>query len=92
VSLRFTWDRQKAASNLAKHRVSFSEAMTAFEDPLSLTVPDPDHSEHETRFVLVGMTRWRRTVVVVHTELADNVRILSARLASRAERKAYEER
>jgi uncharacterized DUF497 family protein len=64
--------------------------MTAFEDPLSLTVPDPDHSE-QPRFVLVGVTRWRRTVVVVHTEEADNVRIVSARLASRAERKAYEE-
>jgi len=66
--------------------------MTAFEDPLSLTVPDPDHSEHESCFVLVGVTPWRRTVVVVHTEEADNVRIVSARLASRAERKAYEER
>lgn len=65
--------------------------MTAFEDPLSLTVLDPDHSEGEARFVLVGMTRWRRTVVVVHTEQADNVRILSARIASRAERKTYEE-
>jgi uncharacterized DUF497 family protein len=65
--------------------------MTAFEDPLSVTVPDPDHSEGEARFVLVGMTRWQRTVVVIHTEQADNVRILGARLASRAERKAYEE-
>lgn len=91
MGLVFTWDLRKAAANLAKHGVSFREAVTAFLDPLSLTIPDPDHSENEPRFVLIGVTRWGRTVVVVHTEEGDNVRILSARSASRRERKTYEE-
>ncbi|MEO8349291.1 MAG: BrnT family toxin [Acidobacteriota bacterium] len=91
MSLKFRWGAGKSLSNLAKHGVSFSEATTAFYDPLSLTIPDPDHSEGETRFVLIGVSVRERTLVVVHTEEGDNVRIVSARRATRAERKAYEE-
>ena len=89
--LRFDWDPDKAASNEQKHGVSFSEAATAFGDPLSITVPDPDRSEGEARFVLVGLTYLGRLVVVAHAEIDDSIRIISARSASRAERKIYEE-
>jgi uncharacterized protein len=89
--LRFDWDPDKAASNEQKHGVSFSEAATAFGDPLSITVPDPDRSEGEARFVLVGLTYSGRLVVVAHAEIGDSIRIISARSASRTERKIYEE-
>lgn len=68
MSLIFQWNKDKAASNLEKHGVSFEEAATAFGDALSMTIPDPLHSEGETRFLLIGMTRARRIVVVAHTE------------------------
>jgi len=92
VGLTFEWDDKKAAANLRKHGVSFEEAVSAFGDPLSLTIPDPEHSEAEERCVLLGMTERRRLVVVVHTEQADTVRLMSARLATPAERRDYEER
>jgi uncharacterized DUF497 family protein len=91
MSLQFTWDPQKAASNLRKHKVGFPEAATAFADPLSLTIPDPDHSVGEERFVLIGQSERRRLVVVAHVERGDLIRIISARLATRRERKTYEE-
>jgi uncharacterized DUF497 family protein len=89
--LRFDWDPDKAASNEQKHGVSFSEAATAFGDPLSITVPDPDRSEGEARFVLVGLTYLGRLVVVAHAEIDDSIRIISARSATRAEREIYED-
>jgi uncharacterized protein len=91
MSLQFTWDPQKAASNLRKHKVGFPEAATAFADPLSLTIPDPDHSVGEERFVLIGQSERRRLVVVAHVERGDLIRIISARLATRRERRTYEE-
>jgi uncharacterized DUF497 family protein len=91
MSLQFTWDPQKAATNLRKHKVGFPEAATAFADPLSLTIPDPDHSVGEERFVLIGQSERRRLVVVAHVERGDLIRIISARLATRRERKTYEE-
>ena len=91
MGLTFEWDDKKAAANLRKHGVSFEEAASAFGDPLSLTIPDPEHSEAEERCVLLGMTERRRLVVVVHTEQADTVRLMSARLATPAERHDYEE-
>jgi uncharacterized DUF497 family protein len=91
MSLQFTWDPQKAASNLRKHKVGFPEAATAFADPLSLTIPDPDHSVGEERFVLIGQSKRRRLVVVAHVERGNLIRIISARLATRRERKTYEE-
>lgn len=93
MALRFSWDPSKAASNLRKHGVSFEEAVTAFGDPLSLTIPDPKHSESEDRFVLLGLSANSRLLVVVHAERGDDddIRIISARLASRRERIQYEE-
>lgn len=88
--MRFEWDPEKARRNVAKRGVSFEEVATAFGDPLSLTILDPDHSEEEDRFVLLGQTYTGRLVVVVHTDRGENVRIISARLATRRERKAYE--
>jgi uncharacterized protein len=66
MNLRFTWDPRKAAANLKKHRVGFPEAATAFADPLSITIADPDHSAGEERFILIGQTDRRRLVVVAH--------------------------
>jgi uncharacterized protein len=91
MSLQFTWDPRKASSNLRKHGVGFPEAATAFADPLSLTIPAPDHSVGEERFVLIGQSERRRLVVVAHVERGDLIRIISARPATRHERKTYEE-
>jgi uncharacterized DUF497 family protein len=89
--MKFEWDLAKAKSNLSKHGVSFEEAATIFGDPLSLTIPDPGHSEQENRFVTIGVSSKLRTVVVVQTDRGDAVRIISARLATTRERKDYEE-
>jgi uncharacterized DUF497 family protein len=91
MPLTFVWDPRKAASNLRKHGVSFEEATTAFADPLSLTIPDPDHSESEERYVLVGLSNMARLMVVVHAETGETIRIISARSASALERRKYEE-
>jgi uncharacterized DUF497 family protein len=85
----FKWDPAKAERNLAKHGVSFEEAVTAFSDPLSLTVFDPDHSADEDRYVLQGVSSLGRLLVVVHTTQAERLRIISARLATRRERRSY---
>ncbi|HEU4430674.1 MAG TPA: BrnT family toxin [Myxococcota bacterium] len=87
----FEWDAAKAVSNIRKHGVTFEEAVTAFGDPLSRTVSDPDHSEEEDRFILIGRSRGDRLVVVVQTERADRIRIISARLASKREKREHEE-
>ena len=89
--LRFDWDPDKVAANEEKHGVRFSEAATAFGDPLSITIPDPEHSEGEARFILVGLSYLGRLVVVAHAENEDSIRIISARLATRAERRSYEQ-
>ena len=89
--LHFDWDPEKADSNVRKHGVTFAEAATAFGDPLSITIPDPDHSVGEARFILSGVNFEGRLVVVVHTEVRESIRIISARLATRAERKSYEQ-
>ena len=91
MSLQFTWDPRKAAANLRKHGIGFPEAATAFADPLSLTIADPDHSVGEERFVLIGQSERRRLVVVAHVERGELIRIISARPATRPERKTYEE-
>jgi uncharacterized DUF497 family protein len=88
--LRFEWDTAKSASNFEKHAVSFSEAMTVFGDPLEVTVRDPDHSESEFRFLSIGMSHLGRLLVVSYTEREERIRIISAREASRKERREYE--
>jgi len=91
MPLSFEWDERKAKSNLAKHGVSFEEASTVFGDPLSLTILDPAHSQGEDRSIVLGQSHQRELLVVVHTERGDHIRIISARRASRRERKSYEE-
>ena len=91
MPLSFQWDENKARTNLAKHGVSFEEAATVFGDRLSLTIPDPAHSQAEDRSIVLGQSHQRKLLVVVHTERGDNIRIISARRASRGERKSYEE-
>jgi len=91
MPLSFEWDEKKAKSNLAKHAVSFAEATTVFGDPLSLTIPDPAHSQVEDRFVIVGSSHRLKLLVLVHTERGDHIRIISARRASKRERRSYEE-
>lgn len=89
--MEFEWDPQKAARNLGKHKVSFSEAATVFEDELSFTVPDPDHSEGERRFITLGRSTRGRFLMVAHAERNDRLRLISARVLTRSERKAHEE-
>lgn len=88
--LIFEWDFKKAKTNLEKHGISFEEASTAFRDPLSLTIDDPLHSRDEERLVLIGMSYNNYLLIVVHTERGDNIRIISARKATKKERKYYE--
>jgi len=91
MALVFEWDNRKARQNLGKHGVSFEEAATVFGDPLSLTITDPVHSDHEERFIIIGESIQGRLLVVVHTERGDNIRIISVRVATPRERSAYEE-
>ena len=86
------WDPEKAEANQRKHGVSFDEALTAFRDPRSLTIHDPDHSDAEDRFVLLGMSDRGRLLVVIHTERNDRLRLISAPPANRREHMTYAER
>lgn len=89
--MTFEWDPLKAKSNLAKHGVDFREAATVFGDALSLTVVDADHPAGEQRYVTMGMSHLQRILVVAHTEDRNRIRIISARRATRRERRAYEQ-
>ena len=91
MEYNFEWDPRKAEANLKKHGVSFEEAITAFGDPLSMNMSDPDHSEGERRFIVLGNSVRSRPVVVSYTERPRRTRIISARLATRQERRQYEE-
>lgn len=86
----FEWDDGKAISNFADHGVSFEEAVTVFGDPLATTVPDPDHSDEEERWLTTGVSSRQRTVIVWHTDRGESVRLIGAREASPRERRAYE--
>ena len=88
--LTFEWDKNKARSNSHNHKVTFDEASTVFKDSLSLTIGDPLHSRDENRSVLVGMYYKNRLLVVIHTKRGNNIRIISARKASKKERSLYE--
>ncbi len=88
--LSFEWDLKKAESNEQKHGISFHEASTVFADSLSLTIGDPLHSDDEKRFIIIGMSYRNRLLTVVHTECDDNIRIISARKATKKERLYYE--
>ncbi len=89
MNLIFEWDEDKARRNEAKHGVSFHEGKTVFNDPFAVTVPDPDHSEHEDRWLDIGFTSRGRLVVVWYTERNDRIRIIGCRKATRDERSCY---
>ena len=89
--MQFEWDPRKAAINLRDHGLSFEEAATALEDELALTGDDPDHSIDEARQITFGVSSAERLLVVSYTERGERIRIISARLATRSERKLYEE-
>jgi uncharacterized DUF497 family protein len=89
--MRFAWNEKKAAGNLVKHGISFEEATTVFDDPLSNAFPDTDHSVEEQRFVIIGSSEQGRILVVAHTDDGELVRLISAREATHGERESYEE-
>ena len=86
----FEWDAKKASNNLKKHDVSFEEGATIFNDPLIITILDPYHSEHEERYISIGISVQGRLLVVIHTERNGRIRLISSRKATNAERKTYE--
>ena len=87
----FEWDPHKAGANLEAHGVSFEEAATVFDDRLADTYEDPDHSDSEQRFLTFGTSRQQRALVVAHCDRGDRVRIISARLMTRREKRQHEE-
>jgi len=89
--MEFEWDPRKSNANFKKHGISFHEASTIFGDPLSITFDDPDHSVGEHRFLTFGHSIVKHLLVVVHTERHGKTRIISARCATRQERKIYED-
>ena len=91
MSYKFDWDPPKAVRNLKDHKVAFEEASTVFGDPLAMLMDDPDHSEDEERYLLLGMSVRRRLLVVSFVERPPLTRLISAREATRHERRQYEE-
>jgi uncharacterized protein len=91
VAFRVEWDPVKAELNRRAHGVSFDEAVTVLEDPLSMTWRDPDHSETESRFLTIGLSSRGRILMVAHTDRGQAIRLITARRATRGERKVYEE-
>lgn len=89
--MKFEWDPKKALSNLRKHKVSFEEASRTLSDPMAATGADPDHSIGEFRYITFGVSERGRLLVVAHTERGESIRIISARIAGKGERKIYEE-
>ena len=90
MALEFEWDPRKAAASLVKHKVSFDEAATVFGDPLGLIVHDARHSMDEDRFVLLGLSEFHHLLAVMYTDRGEAIRLISARKATRRERKNYE--
>lgn len=92
--MRFVWDPRKARENSRKHGVTFEEAQTVFLDDYAVLIADPDHSEVEDRFLLLGVSSHLRVLVVCHChrEAEDLIRLISARKADRSERRQYNER
>jgi uncharacterized protein len=96
MELIFEWDENKAKQNLRKHKVSFEEAKTVFNDPLLITFPDEYHSDEEERYLSIGLSARDKILLVVHTEQEENekvviIRIISCRRATVSERRTYEE-
>jgi uncharacterized DUF497 family protein len=88
--LTFEWDEEKSENNFRKHKVSFEEAKSVFNDPFSLTILDPTHSEGEYRYIDIGYSSRGRLLVVAYSERRSNLRIISCRKATKLEQRAYE--
>lgn len=88
--LSFEWNHEKAVGNIQKHGISFDEACTVFSDTLSLTIHDPLHSSEEDRFTIVGVSVNNRILTIIHTYRKSNIRIITARKATKKERLYYE--
>jgi len=91
MALQFEWDSKKAQSNKKKHGITFEGASTIFGDSLSITIPDPAHSINEDRFITIGTSVNNKLIVVVHTDCDDIIRIISARKATRNEKRYYKQ-
>jgi hypothetical protein len=89
--MQFEWDSAKATTNLSKHGVSFDEAKTVFDDPHYVDFYDPDHSDGEHRYIIIGQSQHGRLLMVSYTETNDTIRIISSRELTPTEREAYEE-
>lgn len=89
--MEFEWDETKADLNLSKHNVSFNEAQTVFNDPLYVDFYDPDHSDDEERYIIIGQSENQRLLVLSYTERKNTTRLISAREATKGEKNAYEE-
>jgi uncharacterized protein len=89
--MEFEWDEGKAERNLIKHGVSFDEAKTVFDDLLYVDFYDPDHSENEDRYLIVGESVQGRLLIVSYTERGNKIRLISARETTKTERETYEE-
>jgi len=89
--MQFEWNESKAEGNIAKHGVSFEKAKTVFADPLYIDFYDPDHSEDEERYLIVGESNQGHLLIVSYTERGDSIRLVSAREVTRIEREVYEE-
>jgi uncharacterized protein len=92
MSLEFEWDEKKAEENLEKHDIGFDEAKTVFNDSLSITIYDPDHSINEHRYIEIGLSSKDRLIVVSYSERGQKIRIISCRKATKKEQRAYEEK
>ncbi len=91
MDLKFEWDEKKAKSNRNKHQVSFEEASSVFDDPLFITFLDVEHSTDEERFITIGVSEKKQLLLVAHTDKEGQIRIISARKATKHERRFYEE-
>jgi len=89
----FAWDEKKAQSNVRKHGITFDEALSVFDDIYARLIPDPDHSQKEERFILLGLSQKSRILTVVHCYIdeEDIIRIISARKSTKPEQKQYKE-
>jgi len=92
-TIKFGWDKNKATKNLVKHKISFEEAQSVFDDDFARLIPDPDHSEDEERFILLGLSCSLKVLVVVHCyrDEENMIRLISARKATKPESKIYKE-
>lgn len=89
--MQFEWDENKAANNRSKHGISFDEAKTIFDDPLYVDFYDPDHSQNEERYLIIGESNRGRLLIASYTERSLAIRIISAREVTKSERESYEQ-